>query len=112
MSARRRRDTDYEDFDLLIWRVSEGYRARVRDPGGGEAHADFPSPFAEGELWAMPSLTWARRDLAPASGTRKDPLEEIGTILFQSVFRGDIEVSWRRRLKDAEAAEILSRVNP
>jgi formylglycine-generating enzyme required for sulfatase activity len=104
MSARRR-CTGYEDFDLLIWRVPEGYRARVQDPEGGESHAGFPPPFAEGELRTMlSSITGARRDLAPASGKSRD-LQEIGSRLFQSVFRGDIEVSWRSRLKDAEAAE-------
>ncbi|HEV7506927.1 MAG TPA: SUMF1/EgtB/PvdO family nonheme iron enzyme [Thermoanaerobaculia bacterium] len=106
MSARRRRHTGYENFDLLIRGVPGGYQARVQDPGGGESHEDFPPPFAEGELRRiLSSITGARRDLTLASVKRDDPLREVGTLLFQSVFRGDIEVSWRRRLKDAEAAD-------
>ncbi|HEX3554312.1 MAG TPA: SUMF1/EgtB/PvdO family nonheme iron enzyme [Thermoanaerobaculia bacterium] len=98
--------SDYEDFDLLILRTPEGYRARVQGPWGGVAQADFEAPFGEAELEErLSSMAAARRELGfePQEGYR-DPAREIGTRLFQAVFRGDVEVFWRRRLDEARAA--------
>jgi hypothetical protein len=40
----------YLDFDLLVRRTEDGYRAQVLPSPAGEATADFIAPFSELEL--------------------------------------------------------------
>ncbi len=93
-----------EDFDLLIWEApgEKQYRARVRDAeSGGEAHAEVSLPFSQEELR---DALWAEsvcRDLK-GSGPARDLPHQIGLSLFQSVFVGQILISWQlRRAKSA-----------
>src|SRR5436853_1139772 len=107
MNARRPRSrSDYEDFDLLILRTPEGYRARVEGPWGGVAQVDFEPPFSEEELKErLSSLIGSRRELGLEPQGQRELAREMGTRLFQAVFRGDVEVFWRRHLEEAEGAE-------
>jgi hypothetical protein len=95
-----------ENFDLLIWKTEEGYRARVRDPEGGrEAHADFVRPFPADDLDSLLGAGGARRDLkkrpAPETGVLA---HDLGKSLFEAVFSREILALWRLRLRDAERA--------
>jgi hypothetical protein len=89
-----------ENFDLLISKNAEGYRARVRDPESGEACTDFPCPFSEEDLAGILRAGGACRDL-------KRPREisvlaaDFGSALFNAIFSGEVLVSWRRCLDRA-----------
>lgn len=89
-----------ENFDLLIWKTAEGYRARVRDPQSGEASNDFSRPFPEEDLAGVLHVGGACRDL-------KRPREanilarDLGGSLFNTIFSGEVLVSWRRYLDRA-----------
>jgi len=89
-----------ENFDLLIWKTAEGYRARVRDPESGEAYSDFSRPFPEEDLSGALHPGGACRDL-------KHPREfsvlarDLGSSLFGAIFSGEVLVSWRRCLDRA-----------
>src|SRR5436305_1365595 len=89
-----------ENFDLLIWKTAEGYRARVRDPQGGEAGTDFSCSFSAEDLAGILRAGGACRDL-------KSP-REISVLahgfwssLFNTIFSGEVLVSWRRCLDRA-----------
>ena len=99
------RSRSAEDFDLLIWRAPEGYRARVREPESGrEAHADFSRPFSAEDLEAALGSGDACRDLNGLQPKAKDLALKIGLALFEAVFVKEILVSWRTRLREAESA--------
>lgn len=40
----------FQDFDLLIERAGDGYRARVFDSPAGQATVDFKLPFTDQDL--------------------------------------------------------------
>ncbi|MBK6431456.1 hypothetical protein [Candidatus Amarolinea dominans] len=48
--------TDYRNFDLLIARAGERYRAFVVDAPAGEASVVFDLPFAPDEITRLGSL--------------------------------------------------------
>jgi hypothetical protein len=89
-----------ENFDLLIRKTAEGYQARVRDPVSGEACTDFSCPFPEEDLTGILRAGGACRDL-------KSPREisvlahDAGSSLFNTIFSGEVLVSWRRCLARA-----------
>lgn len=83
--------TGYLDFDLLLERQPEGYRARVVDSPAGQATATFRLPFSDLEL-----ENFLLRIGRPRRGVRR--LEEpeaaaarlFGDGLFEAVFRDEL----------------------
>ncbi|WP_343425586.1 ATP-binding protein, partial [Candidatus Amarolinea dominans] len=81
--------TDYRNFDLLIARAGERYRAFVVDAPAGEASVVFDLPFAPDEITRLGSLVrgasrrpGAAEDAGPAAN-----LADLGRRLFDAVFR-------------------------
>jgi CHAT domain/Sulfatase-modifying factor enzyme 1 len=94
-----------EDFDLLIWKTPEGYRARVREPGSGrEAHSDFVRPFSAEDLDGALGAREDCRDLRPSRPESGDLALKIGSALFEAIFVKEIFFSWHTRLSETERA--------
>src|SRR3954462_3774590 len=105
LGRRRVRSREVDNFDLLIWRAPEGYRARVRDPEGeGVAHADFSHPFSLEDLDRAFQVGEAQRDLKSSRPEKGDSARSIGTALFQKIFTNEILASWLMRLRKAQSA--------
>jgi formylglycine-generating enzyme required for sulfatase activity len=93
---------DFENFDLLVSKTPEGYKARVRDPRrDAVALRDFRFPFQAGELENLSSLRTTCRDIRSELSDPEQTLQSLGARLFEAVFAGKIEVSWRRHLDRA-----------
>jgi hypothetical protein len=89
----------YVDFDLLVERVGDGFRARVLDSPAGEASTDFTLPFdaRDLEMFELRVLGTGRRVrdvVAPEMGNIKD----FGAKLFDTVFAGPVGTSLARSL--------------
>ena len=105
--SKRRRSSSVEDFDLLIWRTPEGFRAWVQNPddGGGVALWDFAPPFPDSEIQeALLETAGGCRDLKPSRVPPRDVTRELGTRLFQTVFGGSVLAFWNQRLLAARKA--------
>jgi len=87
----------YFNFDLIIERVGEKYRARVFDSPAGQASAEFDVPFSELEL-----ENFVLRMGRPRSGVRRvdssemEAVKQCGERLFRAVFTDDVYASFLR----------------
>ncbi len=93
----------YRDFDLLLERAGDGYRARVLHSPGGQASAEFRLPFSPLELENFQlRITRARdgfRDARRAPGT--EALKTFGGRLFETVFDDEVAACLSRSLVEA-----------
>ena len=91
----------YSDFDLLIQRAAEGYRAQVLTSPAGQAATSFTLPFSELEL-----ENFLLRVGRPRRGTRRIDSPEVGAAksfgerLFSAVFNGEVRGCLRSSLDD------------
>lgn len=97
----------YLDFDLLIEKTGEGYRARVLNSPAGQAVHEFALPFSDLEienfvLRLTQSRTGMRRIDSPGMETAK----QFGGRLFSTVFAGDIRSCLQSSLNDAERQQV------
>ncbi len=96
-------DRIYSDFDLLIQRTPEGYRAQVLTSPAGQAAAFFTLPFSDLEL-----ENFLLRVGRPRGGTRRIDSPEVraaktfGERLFSAVFNGDVRGCLRSSIDEAE----------
>ena len=87
----------YFNFDLIIERAGEKYRARVFDSPAGQASAEFGKPFTELEL-----ENFVLRMGRPRTGVRRvdssemEAVKQCGERLFQAVFTDDVYASFLR----------------
>jgi len=100
----------YIDFDLLIERFEQGYRARVLNSPAGQASAVLPSPLAQLDLERFLTrvgrpyrglLSDANRG-PDAEIDARDAVVTFGTRLFEFLFTGEVGTSLRRSLDEAE----------
>jgi hypothetical protein len=108
--------SEYLDFELIIEKNPEGYRARVLNSPTGQAEESFAAPFSELELENF-YLRMGRSD----SGVRRidspdlDTAKNIGKKLFNAVFRDDIKTAYFSSLNEArdedKGLRILLRIN-
>jgi len=83
--------TDYRNFDLLVTRAGERYRAFVVDAPAGEASIVFDPPFAAGEFTRLGGLMGLRRDVRPEDGRPPAAdLADLGSRLFAAIFRDEV----------------------
>lgn len=92
--------TAYRNFDLLITRAGERYKAIVTDAPAGEESVLFDPPFAADALPRLEGLArgvtrGSARSAARAIGVADDPgpaadLAEVGSRLFAAVFAGPV----------------------
>ena len=94
--------TDYRDFDLLITRAGDQYRAFVVTAPAGEASVTFPPPFAPDELPQLGGLIDVRRHTGLPDDTGLAPdLTDLGRRLFEAIFQPSIYACFREQLADA-----------
>jgi hypothetical protein len=95
----------YFNFDLILERVGEKYRARVFDSPAGQASAEFKLPFSELEL-----ENFVLRMGRPRSGVRRvdstemEAVKGCGERLFRAVFTDDVYACFLRS-RDAALEE-------
>jgi CHAT domain len=95
---------NYLNFDLLVRRTDDGYRAQVLSSPAGEATADFTLPLSELEL-----ENFALRIGRPRRGTRRlgtpemEAVKTLGKGLYDAVFSGNVGACWHSSLTEAEA---------
>jgi outer membrane protein assembly factor BamD (BamD/ComL family) len=95
----------YFNFDLILERVGEKYRARVFDSPAGQASAEFKLPFSELEL-----ENFVLRMGRPRSGVRRvdstemEAVKGCGERLFRAVFTDDVYACFLRS-RDAAREE-------
>jgi outer membrane protein assembly factor BamD (BamD/ComL family) len=87
----------YFNFDLIVERAGEKYRARVFDSPAGQASAEFELPFSGLEL-----ENFVLRMGRPRSGVRRvdssemEAVKQCGERLFRAVFTDDVYASFLR----------------
>jgi len=87
----------YFNFDLIVERAGENYRARVLDSPAGQASAEFDLPFSELEL-----ENFVLRMGRPRVGVRRVDSSEMeavkgcGERLFRAVFKDDVYAAFLR----------------
>lgn len=85
----------YENFDLLITRAPGGYQARVLNSLVSEAVRDFPAPFTDAELAALPGYF----DRAAGDLPQPSP-ERLGETLYRVALADQVGASLRRSLDE------------
>ncbi len=95
---------EYENFDLQIERAERGFRVSVTSSPAGEGEASFEPPCSDEELQRiLERMTEAHRDVHSAAPPQ-ETVKELGTRLFEGLFRervGNLWVSSRERVEAA-----------
>ena len=95
--------TTYQNFDLLITRSGDDYRAFVVDAPGGDADSVFALPFTADELDFLGNLAGVRRGGSGGgvAGSASD-LKELGGLLYGAVIQGKVASVLATSLEKAE----------
>jgi hypothetical protein len=102
---------EYRDFDLLIERSGEGYRAQVLESPAGQATADFTLPFSDLELEnVLLRLGRPVRTVRRLESTEMSTAKSFGSALFNSVFSGDVRACLRSSVDEAKREGVGIRV--
>ena len=88
---------NYRDFDLLIERAGEAYKARVVDSPAGEAITKLKLPFSESDVEQF-FVQIGHSRLIESPQTQK--MREFGQLLFEATFSGDVRDRLRESLNE------------
>jgi hypothetical protein len=90
-------DQQYLDFDLLVERHGEGFRARVlAAPVGAEAVVDFSIDISTDQLDALAMRMSGVRSRSRALNAQEVSLaKRVGVSLFTALFQGDVLTAFR-----------------
>lgn len=92
----------YLDFDLLLERAGEGYRARVLDSPGGQAETDFRLPFTTQDLEIFVlRVGRTRRGVRRIDSPEMQAAKTFGGQLFEAVFANEVRGCLRSSLDEA-----------
>lgn len=92
----------YEDFDLVLDRAADGYRATALDGSGRRATAGFTLPFSELSLENfLLRLGRTRRTVRRIESPEMKAAKGFGASLFDAVFTGPVGAAFARSLRDA-----------
>jgi WD40 repeat protein/CHAT domain-containing protein len=82
----------YLNFDLLITRAGDRYRALVVDAPGGDADIFFDLPPSLPGFQDLLALTGPRRGLheEPAQTIPAASLDDVGRLLYDAIFQGEV----------------------
>jgi hypothetical protein len=95
----------YLDFDLLIERAGDRYRARVLSSPGGSASRSFELPFTRDQLqiFVLKAISLgARRRVRRIESPDMKEIKAFGGQLFEAVFDAEVLDCLRLSLHDAE----------
>jgi len=101
------------DFDLLIERDGDRYRARVLSSPGGEASADFTLPFSSQELqiFVLKAISLGtRRRIRRIESPDMLEIKTFGGELFEAVFGDKLNRCLRLSLHEAEKSRAGLRI--
>jgi hypothetical protein len=102
---------EYRDFDLLIERAAQGYRAQVLNSPAGQATADFVLPFSDLELEnCLLRLGRPARTVRRIESTEMTTAKSFGAALFNAVFSGDVRACLRSSVDEAKRDNVGIRV--
>jgi hypothetical protein len=94
---------DYRDFDLLIERAGQGYRAQVLNSPAGQATSEFVLPFSDLELEnCLLRLGRPARTVRRLESTEMATAKSFGAALFNAVFSGDVRACLRSSVDEAK----------
>jgi len=99
----------YENFDILIVRVSTGYQTRVLYSLAGEATVDFASPFTAREIAEFDAhMDQATQQMdVVSSGVKPLPdVRSFGARLYQAAFAGPVDLCLQRSLDEADRRRV------
>lgn len=85
--------TTYLNFDLLVTRAGDVYRAYVVDAPGGDADVTFALPFSPDQLVRLVHGEGTRRNMRPVQREQGEPppdLRDLGSQLYDAVFQDDV----------------------
>jgi outer membrane protein assembly factor BamD (BamD/ComL family) len=88
---------NYRDFDLLIERAGNAYKARVVDSPAGEAVTALVLPFSESDVEQF-FVQIGHSRLIESPQTQK--MREFGQLLFEATFSGDVRDRLRESLNE------------
>ncbi len=89
----------YLDFDLVIERIQDGYRARVVQSPAGQASVEFSLPFSDQDVEVlMLRVGRARRGVRRLESPEMQAAKQFGGKLFDAVFAGDVRGALRASL--------------
>jgi hypothetical protein len=92
----------YLNFDLLIERAGERYRARVLESPAGQAALEFETPFSEMELENLfLRIGRPRRGMRRLESEEMNAARQLGTRLFDAVFSREVYACFRSSLDKA-----------
>ena len=87
---------DYLNFDLLIDKSGDLYKAQVLHSPAGEGTCHFKLPFSDEEIRDFAAkLDQHVAHLDPSSAAEIDFLQKFGGVLFRAVFDGDVAGCFR-----------------
>lgn len=97
---------NYLDFDLLIERTGNKYKARVLNSPTGQATTEFDLPFTEEGLENFVlKIGRPRRSSRRADSSETEAVKVFGGKLFEAVFQDDIHTCFRGSLDEAARQE-------
>jgi Tol biopolymer transport system component len=103
----------YLDFDLLIERTGDRYRARVLSSPGGEASADFKLPFSSEQLqiFVLKAISLGtRRRVRRIESPDMREIKTFGRELFEAVFDDEVNNCLRLSMHEAERSHAGLRI--
>ena len=93
----------YVDFDLLIQRIGNGYRAHVLTSPAGQASTDFGPPFLPLELENfLLRVGRTRRRTRWTDSPEMEAAKAFGARLFDTAFGGEVGSALRSSLAEAD----------
>jgi len=93
---------NYLDFDLLIERAGDRYKARVLNSPAGQATAEFELPFSEEGLENFVlKIGRPRRTTRRVDSPEMQTVKIFGSKLFDAVFQNDVYTCFRGSLDEA-----------
>lgn len=94
---------NYLDFDLLIERAGDTYRARVTNSPAGQAATDFKLPFSDLELENfLLKMGRTRRGVRRLETQELEASKDFGAKLYQAVFQDEVRGVLRSSLDQAQ----------
>ncbi len=93
----------YLDFDLLLERSRDRFKARVINSPAGQAECDFSLPFSEIELENfLLKIGRPLRRVRRVESTEIEAAKKFGESLFAAVFNNEVRACFRCSLDDTE----------
>ena len=93
----------YLDFDLVVERSADGYRAEVRESPGGTASSTFHQPFSDLELENFRlRVGQTRKGLRRLESPESEAIKAFGGKLFTTVFGPETLACLRRGVQETQ----------